>query len=105
MEWYFIVVDTATAIIGANFSLYCKLAIDIGAKCLIETEKSNVLKLAEPKSEVLHESPCKVSIAKEECFNTEVYKLMVINDFLSFLLFQPPTNIESDICHVIKTNG
>ena len=29
---------------------------------------------------------------------------MVIN-FLSLLLFQPPTYIESDICHVIKTNG
>ena len=29
---------------------------------------------------------------------------MVIN-FSSLLLFQPPTDIESDTCHVIKTNG
>ena len=64
-----------------------------------------MLKLAEPKSEVLHEIPCKVFIAKEQCFNTEVYKQMVINDFSSLLLLQPPTDIESDTCHVIKTNG
>ena len=105
MEWSFNVADTATAIIGADFSSYYKLAINVGAKRLIETKKSNVLKLAEPKSEVSHESPCKVFIAKEQCFNTEVYKQMVINDFPSLLLFQPPTNIESNICHVIKTNG
>ena len=54
---------------------------------------------------MLHKTPCKVLIAKEQCFNTEVYKQMLINDFPSLLLFQPPTNIESDICHVIKTNG
>ena len=30
---------------------------------------------------------------------------MVINDFPSLLLFQPPTNIESNVCHIIKTNG
>ena len=30
---------------------------------------------------------------------------MVINDFPFLLLFQPPTNIESDICHVIKSSG
>ncbi len=104
-EWNFIVADTTTATIGADFLSYYKLAIDVGAKRLIETEKSNVLKVAEPKSEVLHETPCKVLIAKEQCFNTEVYKQTVINDFPSSLLFQPPTNIESDICHVIKTNG
>ena len=63
-----------------------------------------MLKLAEPNFEVSHKIPCKVLIAKEQCFNTEVYKQMVINDFPSLLLFQPPTNIESDICHVIKTN-
>ena len=74
-------------------------------KRLIETEKPNVVKLAEPKSEVSHKTTCKVLIAKEQCYNTEVYKQMVINDFPSLLLFQPPTNIESDICHVIKTNG
>ena len=104
-EWNFIIADTATAIIGADFLSYYKLAIDVGAKRLIETEKSNVLKLAEPKSEVLFETPCILLIAKEECFNTEVYKQMVINDFPPLMLFQPPTNIESDICHVIKTDG
>ena len=30
---------------------------------------------------------------------------MVINDFPSLLLFQPPTNIESNVCYIIKTNG
>ena len=64
-----------------------------------------MIKLAEPKSKVLPETPCKVLIAKEQCFNTEVYKQMVINDFPSLLLFQPPTNIESEMCLVIKTNG
>ena len=82
-----------------------QLAIDVGAKRIIETEKSNVLKLAEPKSEVSHKSPCKVLIAKEQYFDIEVYIQMVINDFPSLLLFQPPTNIESNVCHVIKTNG
>ena len=101
----FIVADTATAIIGANFLFYYKLAIDVGAKRLIEIEKPNVLKLAEPKSELSHKTPCKVLIAKEQCVNAEVYKQMVINDFPSLLLFQPPTNIERDIRHVIKTNG
>ena len=66
MEWNFIVADTATAIIRADFLSYCKLAIDICAKRLIETEKPNVLKLAEPKSEVSHKTPCKVLIAKEQ---------------------------------------
>ena len=74
MEWYFIVADTATAIIGADFLSYYKLAIDIGAKRSIETKKSNVLQLAEPNFEVTHESPCKVLIATEQCFNNEVYK-------------------------------
>ena len=64
-----------------------------------------MLKLAEPKSEVSHKTPSKVLIAKEQCYNTEVYKQMVINDSPSLLLFQPPTNIESDICLVIKTNS
>ena len=58
MEWSFIVAITATAIIGADFLSYYKLAIDIGTKRLIETEKSNVLKLVELKSKVLHETPC-----------------------------------------------
>ena len=105
MEWNSIVADTATVIIGADFLSYYKLAIDVGAKRLIETKNPNVLKLAEPKSEVSHKTPCKVIIAKEQCFSTEVYKQMVINGFPSLLLFQPPTNIKSDICHVIKTNG
>ena len=105
MKWNFIVADTTTAIIGANFLSYYKLAIDIGAKCLIETKKPNIHKLAEHKSEVSHKTPCKVLIAKEQCHNTEVYKQMVINNSLFLLLFQPPTNIESNICHVIKTNG
>ena len=105
MDWNFIVADPATAIVGADFLSYHKLAIDVGAKRLIETEKSNVLKLAEPNFEVSHKTPCKVLIAKEQCFNTEVYKQMVVNNLPSLLLFQPPTNIESDICHVIKTNG
>ena len=48
MEWNFIVADVATAIIGADFLSYCKLAIDVGTKRLIEIEKYNVLKLAEP---------------------------------------------------------
>ena len=105
MKWNFIVADTATAIIGADFLSYYKLAIDVGAKCLIETEKPNVLELAEPKSEVSHKPPCQSLIAKEQCVNAEVYKQMVINDFPFLLLFKPPTNIASDICHVIKTNG
>ena len=105
MEWNFIVADTATAIIGADFLSHYKLAIDVGAKRFIEAEKSNELKLSEPNFEVPHKSPCKVLIAKEQCFNTEVHKQMVINDFPSLLLFQPPTDFESDICHVIKTNG
>ena len=96
--------DADTAIIGAHFLSYYKLAIGVGAKRLIQTKISNVLKLAEPNSEVLHETPCKVLIAKEQCYNIEVHKQMVINDFPSLLLFQSPTNIESDICHVIKTN-
>ena len=65
MKWNFTVADTATAIISANFLFCYKLAIDVGAKRLIETKKSNLLKLAEPKSEVLHKIPCKVFIAKE----------------------------------------
>ena len=105
MEWNFIVVDTATAIIGADFLSYYKLAFDVGAKRLIETEKANVLKLAKSNFEVSHKTPRKVLIAKEQCFKTKVYKQIVINDFPFLLLFQPPTNIESDICHVIKTNG
>ena len=64
-----------------------------------------MLKLAEPNFEVSHKTPSKVLMAKEQCFNTEVYKQMVINDFPSLLLFQPPTNIKSDACHAIKTNG
>ena len=100
MERNFVDADTAIALIGAYFLSYYKLAVDVGAKRLIETKKPNVLKLAEPKSEVLHETPC-----KEQCCNTEVYKQMVTGDFLSLMLFSPPTNIESDICHVIKTNG
>ena len=82
-----------TAIIGADFLFYYKLAIDVGAKRLIETEKPNVLELAEPKSEVSHKSPCQALTAKEQCVNAEVYKQMVINDFPSSLLFQSPTNI------------
>ena len=81
MEWNCTVADTATAIIGANFISCYQLAIDVGAKRLIETKKSNLLKLAKPKSEVVHEIPCKVLIAKEQCFDTKVYKQMVINDF------------------------
>ena len=83
MEWNFVVADTATAIIGADFLSYYKLAIDVGAKRLIETEKTNVLELAEPNFEVSHKTPCKVLIAKEQCFDTEVYKQMVINNFPS----------------------
>ena len=64
-----------------------------------------MLKLVEPNFEVSHKTPCNVLIAKEQCFNTEVYKQMVINDFPSLLLFQRLTNIESEICHVIKSNG
>ena len=60
--------------------------------------------LVEPISEVLQETPCKVFIAKVQCFNT-FYKQIVINDFPFLILFQPPTNIESNVCHVIKTNG
>ena len=45
MEWSFIVAITATAIIGADFLSYYKLAIDVGTKRLIKTEKSNVLNL------------------------------------------------------------
>ena len=48
-EWNFIVADTATAIIDEEFFSYNKLAIDVGAKRLIETEESNMLKLAKPK--------------------------------------------------------
>ena len=59
----------------------------VGAKRLIEIKKSNVLKLAEPKSKVSQESPCKVLIVKEQCFNTLVHKQMVINDFPFLLLF------------------
>ena len=105
MKWNFIIADTATAIIGADFLSYYKLAIDVGAKRLLETEKRNVLELAEPKSEVSHKPPCQALIVKEQCVNAEVYKQMVINDFPSLLLFKPPTNIANDICHVIKTNG
>ena len=89
MEWNFTVADTATTIIGTDFLSYYKLAIDLGAKRLIETKKSNVLKLAEPNFEVLHKTPCKVFISKEQCFNTEVYKQMIINNFPSLLLFHP----------------
>ena len=71
MKWSFIVADTAIAIIGADFLSYYKLGIDVGAEHLIETEKSNVLKLVEPKFKVSHETPCIVSIAKEQCFNAE----------------------------------
>ena len=91
MKWNFIVADTATA-------------IDVGAKRLIETEKPNVLELAEPKSEVSHKSPCQELIAKEQCVNAEIYKQMVINDFPSLLLFQPPTNIASGICHHVMSS-
>ena len=101
MKWSFIVADTAIAIVGADFLSYYKLGIDVGAKRLIETKKSNVLKLVEPKFKVSHETPCIVSIAKEQCFNTEVYKQMVINDFPSILLFQQLTYIEGNVCHVI----
>ena len=52
-----------------------------------------------------HKSPCQALIAKEQCVNADVYKQMVINGFPSLLLFQPPTNIANDICHVIKTNS
>ena len=52
MKWNFVIADTVTAIIGADFSSYYKHAIDVGAKRLIETKQPNVLKLAEPKSEV-----------------------------------------------------
>ena len=65
MKWNFIVADTATVIIGADFLSYYKLAIDVGAKRPIETEKPNVPKLAEPKFKVLHKTPCNVLIAKE----------------------------------------
>ena len=79
IKWSFIVAETSTAIIGADFLSYYKLAIDVGAKRQIETEKFNVLKLDEPK--VSHETPCKVLIAKEQCFNAEVYKQIITNDF------------------------
>ena len=85
MERNFVDEDTAIALIGACFLSYYKLAVDVGAKRLIETKKPNVLKLAEPKSEMLHETPC-----KEQCSNTEVYKKMVTNDFLSLMFFSPP---------------
>ena len=81
MELNFIVTDTVTAIIGADFLSYYKLAIDVGAKRLIETEKPNVLKLAEPKSEVSHNTPCKVLIAKEQCYNTKGYLWVICHHF------------------------
>ena len=105
MEWNLTVADTATANVGADFLLHYKLAIDVGVERLIETEKANVLKLVKPKSEVSHGTSCKVLIAKEQCFITEVYKQVVINDFAFLMLFQPSTNIESNVCHVIKTSG
>ena len=37
--------------------------------------------------------------------NSEVYKQMDINDFPLLLLFQPPTNIKSNVCHINKNNG
>ena len=90
MKWNFIVADTATAIIGADFLSYYKLAIDVGAKRLLETEKRNVLELAEPKSEVSHKPPCQALIAKEQCVNAEVYKQMVINDFRPYCFSNHP---------------
>ena len=63
IKWNFIVSHTAAAIINAEFLSYYKLAVDVGAKRLIETEKSNVLELVKAKSEELHETPCKLLIA------------------------------------------